>query len=599
MNIIPLFFQDAYKAGHPRQYIPQTTRVYSNLTPRGSKHFHYNKFNGKIVWYGGRNFVQDLKEMFDEDFFSRPKEKVVGRYRKMVNSALGGKIGVGHIEALHDLGYLPIRIKALREGNLVNLRVPTMTVVNTHDDFGWLTNFIETLWSQDTWKPSTIATITYEYRKLSMYWAQRTMSPEEFTVFQQHDFSARGMSHHMDSAVSSSGTLLSSLGSDTLAAGEYATMRLGVEWGEDPILFAPPATEHAVMCMRYAFFGDGVMEAGETESIRDLITNVYPTGMCAIVSDTLDYFNVLTSVARELKPEIMARPDDAAGPGKVVFRPDSGDPYKIICGDNNWPVVDHTMHAADVVRFAFNHYYPTSGSGRSGHKFERTHFAHVIERTVDGGLQFWKIQFPAGMYGDYPNEVDTIQDPADVGLMLLYRPTPEEMGSLACLWQNFPGQINDAGFRNLDSHVGLIYGDSITLELADRIWARMFELGWASCNIVFGVGSFTYQYLTRDTFGWAIKATYAEIQGRSYDLQKTPKTDDGTKHSAKGLLRVEIENGEYVLYQSQTWEQEAQGALETIFLDSEVMNLQTLPEMRELLWPTTQAVEAELEVATA
>lgn len=57
-------------------------------------------------------------------------------------------------------------------------------------------------------------------------------------------------------------------------------------------------------------------------------------------------------------------------------------------------------------------------------------------------------------------------------------------------------------------------------------------------RIVLGVGSYTYQYVTRDTLGLAMKATWAEIDGEGRDLYKDPVTDDGTKRSAAGRLAV-------------------------------------------------------------
>ena len=75
----------------------------------------------------------------------------------------------------------------------------------------------------------------------------------------------------------------------------------------------------------------------------------------------------------------------------------------------------------------------------------------------------------------------------------------------------------------------------------------MEQMGFASSNVVFGVGSFTYQYVTRDTFGFAVKSTYGEINHVGQDIFKDPKTDDGTKKSAKGILKVIKENGKYKL----------------------------------------------------
>jgi len=137
----------------------------------------------------------------------------------------------------------------------------------------------------------------------------------------------------------------------------------------------------------------------------------------------------------------------------------------------------------------------------------------------------------------------------------------------------------------IDSHVGLIYGDSITLERAGTILHRLFEKGFASSNIIFGIGSFTYQKVTRDSFGSAIKATFGVVDGEEREIFKDPKTDNGTKKSAKGLLRVEYEEGRFVLYDQQTREQEAGGLLKPVYFNGEMMRIQTLEEIRKILHP--------------
>jgi len=73
--------------------------------------------------------------------------------------------------------------------------------------------------------------------------------------------------------------------------------------------------------------------------------------------------------------------------------------------------------------------------------------------------------------------------------------------------------MSNEGFKQLDSHIGLIYGDAITLARAKEILQRLEQNGFASTNVVFGIGSYTYQYNTRDTFGFALKSTLCEIDG--------------------------------------------------------------------------------------
>lgn len=141
--------------------------------------------------------------------------------------------------------------------------------------------------------------------------------------------------------------------------------------------------------------------------------------------------------------------------------------------------------------------------------------------------------------------------------------------------------VTATGHKLLDSHVGLIYGDSITLGRANQILQRLEAKGFASANVVFGIGSYTYQYNTRDTFGFAMKATWAMIDGESHDLFKDPVTDSGVKKSAKGLLRVEKEDGKFVLYDQRNEIEELGGQLEPVFTNGLLVSETTLEEIRQ------------------
>ena len=101
---------------------------------------------------------------------------------------------------------------------------------------------------------------------------------------------------------------------------------------------------------------------------------------------------------------------------------------------------------------------------------------------------------------------------------------------------------------------------------------------------MFGVGSFTYQYNTRDTFGFAMKATWGEVDGKGRTIFKEPKTDNGLKRSARGLLRVtRDEQGELRLHDEQTWEQEQEGELKTRFLNGKLFNREHFEDIRQRL----------------
>ena len=224
--INPLTQTDFYKTGHNFQYPDGTEEVYSNFTPRSDRLAPVLRehFDGKIVWFGLQGFIKTfLIDLWKRNFFDLPKEEVVARYKRRLDTSLGpDAVSMQHIEDLHDLGYLPIRIKALPEGSRVNMRVPTMTIRNSGGKrFRWVTNYLETVISNELWKSATVATIAYEYRRMFERYAERTGAPKEFIAWQGHDFSARGMSGYMDAMSSGAGHLLSFCGTDTIYAIDY------------------------------------------------------------------------------------------------------------------------------------------------------------------------------------------------------------------------------------------------------------------------------------------------------------------------------------------------------------------------------------------
>jgi nicotinamide phosphoribosyltransferase len=254
----------------------------------------------------------------------------------------------------------------------------------------------------------------------------------------------------------------------------------------------------------------------EVGTFRRLI-ETYPTGILSVVSDTWDLWKVCTEHVVTLKDEIMARD------GKLVIRPDSGDPVDILCG------------------------YNTDGA--------------------------------------FYSEIETSR--------------PEHKGVIELLWDVFGGTINEQGYKVLDSHIGAIYGDSITIDRADEICRRLEVKGFASTNVVLGIGSFTYQYNTRDTFGFAMKATYVELEETflptpesveygvrtvSRNIFKDPITDDGTKKSATGLLTVSRDAfGAISLNDKVSWELEGKGLLKTIYMNGDFYNQTTLTEIKNRL----------------
>ena len=213
-----ILLTDGYKLDHRRQYPENTEYVYSNWTPR-SCHYYPEATEGAVV-FGIQYFIKEyLMKQFQQDFFNKPKDIAVAEFKRRVDTFLGpNNVGTKHIEELHDLGYLPIRIKALPEGTLCPIRVPALTFINTHPDFFWLTNYFETLISTTLWLPMTSATTARLYKKELIRHARKTGFKDVDLNFLVHDFSMRGMAGVEAAIMSGMGHMTSFCGSETIPA---------------------------------------------------------------------------------------------------------------------------------------------------------------------------------------------------------------------------------------------------------------------------------------------------------------------------------------------------------------------------------------------
>lgn len=501
----PILFADFYKPSHISMYDKRSEIVQDNMTPRNAKHFiHFADNDQRVMFAGLQGFIKwFLIDMFNNNFFNLPKEEAVADYREVCDSSIGiGMVETWGFEALHDLGYLPLEIRALPEGTLSPVQVPMFTIQNTHPDFYWLPNFLESVISAETWKTITTATTFWQYRKLSEKWAAETCDNNDHVAFQNHCFAYRGEAGTHDAAQSEFGQLINSMGTDTIPAILYARRYYNMK-GKF-VAGSIPASEHSVATTNIGFIVgrlqgehpeltlDEARFLAEVEFMKRYITEIFPKGFVSYVADSYDFWAIITKAAAILKQEIMARD------GRVVFRPDSGVPEHIIAG-----------------------YYTDGGDYAS--------FEEAYDANAEAGYElvqvlgkFYRVKQSSGF--DVIDETDEV-------------PYHEAVGAVQCLWDIFGGEVNSKGYKVLDSHIGLIYGDSITVARAKDIFERLRDKGFASSNIVYGVGSFTTQYTTRDSLGMAVKATGAVIDGQQIMVVKEPKTDL-SKKSAKGFLKV-------------------------------------------------------------
>jgi len=485
----PLLCLDFYKTAHADQYPQGLTKMVSYYTPRMSRLHDTDK----VTLFGLQAFVQEyLIDAFDENFFHKPYPKVLNEYRRVLNATIGTNgVGEERIEKLYNLGYLPLEIRALPEGARSDIKVPQIEISNTHPDFVWLVNSIETMLSCTMWHTQVSAEVGYRYRQIVNEYAERTCEAGVTNARLLGDFSMRGQESVESATKSSAAFCLSFLNTATVPAILWLEHYYDCDCTEEPVAYGALSTEHSVMCSSYAVDGD------EATQICRLLTEVYPNQNFSMVSDSYDYWNLVENILPQLKKEILEHN------GTLSIRGDSGNPVE------------------------------------------------VVTQTV------FK------------------------------------------LWEIFGGTVNSKGYKVLDPHVKAIYGDSITPQRCEEIYRRLERNGFAINNVSLGVGSFSMQCMenikdfrtdynpyTRDTFGIAVKATYAEdVDGNPIMIFKNPKTDSGHfKKSQRGCCRVYKTEGGYTYEDGLTWaEARVDNELHTVFKDGKFVKRFTLNEVRQNL----------------
>lgn len=554
-----ILMSDFYKQSHAEQYPEGITKLISYATARMSR-MPAEMCGDKLTVFGIQAYVKDfLIERFNDTFFNIPLEEAMAEYNEIIGETFPIKyVNTGKFEALHKLGYLPIEIGCLAEGTRVPIRsafelpegqcqVPFMYIINTHPDFAWLTEFLESVTSSEVWYPMAIANQAYYYRQIVNKWYGTTGCDRDTRKSAISEFGFRG-GKCSDAAIKASSAFLTSFNKTaTIPAIKYIHDYYGDQYKD--IAGGMISTEHSVMCSNFAVDGD------EETFLKKLFSEIYPGGAVSVVMDTYDYWaNLKRCGVGELKDIIMHRD------GTVFFRGDSGDPVDIVCG-----VKPERYKTLAQVRLSRAPIYV-------GEPFY-----------VEDEGRYYKI---------------VKEDGKDVYETVNEKPV-EVMGTVELLWDMFGGTVNKAGYKVLDSHVRAIYGDSITPTRANEMYRRLAEKGFAACNVALGAGSFSTQCaeteygrlfpFTRDSYGIAIKATWCadETKGEERQLFKNPKTDTGKfKKSQKGLIYVTKDNnGEIVAYDGYNTENlpKTGNLLQPIFRDGKMLKEVTLGGIRSRL----------------
>ena len=315
-KINPLLESDYYKQVHWNQYPKDVTKVVSYFIPRGTRIPRWDY----LTMFGLQGFIKEfLIEDFNENFFNRPKEEVLAEYKHIMDNTLGpGLYGLERVAALHDLGYLPIEIKAVPEGTKVPIKVPMFEISNTHPDFAWLTNALESVISAEMWHPMISANVGVTYREIVDYYYDRTCDDNIPHCRALGDFSMRGQESKRSAYKSSAAWCLSFVNTATVPAIKYLEDYYNCDCSKEPVGFGAVSTEHSVMCSNFAVDGD------EITMIKRLLTELYPNTSFSMVSDSYDYWRLVKELLPQCKKEIMEHN------GCILIRGDSGDPVEVV-----------------------------------------------------------------------------------------------------------------------------------------------------------------------------------------------------------------------------------------------------------------------------
>lgn len=333
---------DSYKFTHWKQYPPGTEFVYSYLESRGGMF-------GQTLFFGLQYYLEEYLSG------SVVNEEDVAEAQSFVDQHLGPGLfnaaGWMHIVRKHG-GRLPVVIKAVEEGSIVDVLNVLMTIENTDPQCWWLPNYLETLLLK-VWYPITVATLSRAIRRVFLAALERSGDPA-LIDFKLHDFGYRGVSSEETAGVGAAGHLINFKGTDTVAG-----IRVLQKYYESHEMeaFSIPAAEHSTIT---AWGRDN-----ETQAYNNMLEQ-FPQGVVAVVSDSYNVYDACEKIWGEvLKEKVLRRQ------GTLVVRPDSGNPREVV------------LKVLEILAAQFGH--QTNGKGYR--------VLNPKVRVIQGdGVNYWTIQ---------------------------------------------------------------------------------------------------------------------------------------------------------------------------------------------------------------
>ena len=293
---------DSYKASHFLQYPPGTEEVSAYIESRGGRFPH-------TLFFGLQAFIKQylLTPITYDDVGEA--EELLTAHGLPFNQA-------GWLRIVNEHGgHLPVEIAAVEEGQVIPIHNAIVQLHNTDRQLPWVTSYIETALLRGVWYPTTVATLSFEAKRVIRRYLDLTCDdPAAQIGFKLHDFGARGVSSLESAMLGGMAHLVNFLGTDTLAAVQ-GTRRF---YGASMAGFSIPAAEHSTIT--------GWGRDHEVDAYANMIDRFGAPGkLVAVVSDSYDIFNAVSELwGKSLKDRVLR------SGATLVIRPDSGDPAKIV-----------------------------------------------------------------------------------------------------------------------------------------------------------------------------------------------------------------------------------------------------------------------------
>lgn len=312
LDFNPILDTDSYKMSHWCQYPPGVSNMYSYFESRGGM-FHSNLFVGLDGFIKQYLLTPITKAHVEE------AEQFCLAHGEPFNKAGWMKI----VEKYN--GRFPVRIRAVPEGTVVSTRNVLFDIeLTTPDpDVFWVVSWLETALVR-VWYATTVSTLSFFCKaKILEALNKSADNPEAEIGFKLHDFGSRGVNTNEGARIGGFAHLVNFLGSDTVEGIRYANHYYGVTGGMSG--FSIPAAEHSTMT---SWGRNREVLAYRNFVQKYLYDRVMPEGMPKIAACVSDSWDIYKAVENLWCGELHDFVKDSGG--KLVVRPDSGDPIDVL-----------------------------------------------------------------------------------------------------------------------------------------------------------------------------------------------------------------------------------------------------------------------------